>query len=90
MTDVSSFLSKQSDDQERLASLEERTNYAIKLLQSLPCARFAVLEKIGEVFFDDAQQFFIELERQHLEGIILSMFPLPKFVTLSRKKATPW
>ncbi|XP_066922669.1 integrator complex subunit 5-like [Clytia hemisphaerica] len=61
LKDVTSFLSKNDE------KIEERTNYAITLLQSLPCARYAVLEKIGEVFFDEAQRYIVELERQHLE-----------------------
>ena len=69
MQDVTAFLSKQSDEKDRITTLEERTSYAITLLQSLPCARYAVLKKLEEVFFDEAQQYIVSLERQHLEGI---------------------
>ena len=68
LKDVTAFLTKEGDDKDLLASIEERTSYAITLLQSLPCARFAVLEKIGEVFFDEAQRYILDLERQHLAG----------------------
>lgn len=71
LQDVTAFLSKQNDDANRLASLEERTSYAITLLQTLPCARYAVLEKLGEVFFDESQQYIVDVERQQLEGMIL-------------------
>lgn len=74
LKDVTAFLSKQDGDIS--VSIEERTEYAITLLQSLPCARYAVLEKIGEVFFDEAQQYVVELERQHLEGSFFKFFTL--------------
>ena len=67
LKDISSFLSNHKDD--RTASLEERTNCAIILLEALPCARYAVLEKIGEVFFDEAQKYVVELEKLHLAGM---------------------
>lgn len=66
---MNSFLSKHADDKDRLASLEERTDSATILLQLLPCARYAVLEKLGEVFLDEAQKYVVELERQNLDGM---------------------
>lgn len=80
LADVNSFLSKHADDKDRLASLEERTDSATILLQLLPCARYAVLEKLGEVFLDEAQKYVVELERQNLDG-------LPAFIeNVSRKR----
>lgn len=68
MDDISSFLSK-IDDKDLSVSVEDRTECAISLLQSLPCARFAVLEKLGEVFFEEAKHYILEVERQHLSGM---------------------
>jgi len=70
LKDISAFLSSNHlDDKDRSESLEERTNCAIVLLQTIPCARYAVLEKIGEVFFDEAKKYVVELERLHLAGM---------------------
>lgn len=68
LNDISAFLSIHNDDKDA-SSLEDRTNCAIILLESLPCTRYAVLEKIGEVFFDEAQKYVIELEKQHLSNM---------------------
>lgn len=48
--------------------LQEKTKSAIVLLQTLPCARAAVLEQIGEVFHDAAHKYIIEVENQMLLG----------------------
>ena len=69
LKDITAFLSNHIDEKDRTGSLEERTNCAIILLEALPCARYAVLEKIGEVFFDEAQKYVVELERLHLAGM---------------------
>ena len=49
-------------------SLQDKTKSAIVLLQTLPCARGAVLEQIGEVFHEGAQKYIIEVEKQMLSG----------------------
>ena len=54
-------------------NLQERTKSAIVLLRSLPCARSAVLEQIGDVFHEAAQKYVIELESQLLSGLYINI-----------------
>ena len=49
-------------------NLQEKTKSAIILLQTLPCARGAVLDQIGEVFHEAAQKYITEVEKQMLSG----------------------
>ncbi|XP_065646482.1 integrator complex subunit 5 isoform X4 [Hydra vulgaris] len=74
LDDVTLFLSKDSEEQGKAS--EDRTDCATALLQSLPCSRYAVLEKIGEVFFLESQHYIIEVERQHLEDAPPNFEPL--------------
>jgi len=49
-------------------TLQEKTKSAIILLQTLPCARGAVLDQIGEVFHEAAKNYITEVETQMLSG----------------------
>jgi len=68
LEDITSFLGKSLDEADRGANLGERIDSAIVLLQAVPCARYAVLEKLGEAFHDAAKQYIVEMERQQLAG----------------------
>lgn len=46
----------------------EKTQCAIVLLHSLPCARHAVLEQLCDVFHEAVQKYVVEFERQALSG----------------------
>ena len=64
---VQSFLSGE-DINGRALSFVEKTECAIVLLQSLPCARNAVLEQLCAVFHEAVLKYTVQLERQALEG----------------------
>ena len=55
-------------------TLEEKTKSAIILLQTLPCAKGAVLDQIGEVFHEAAKNYITEVETQMLSGLSFSLF----------------
>ena len=46
----------------------ERSQHAIILLRTLPCARAAVLEQICEVFHEAVHKYVLELERQKISA----------------------
>ena len=56
-------------------NLQEKTKSAIFLLQTLPCARVAVLDQIGEVFHEAAQKYITEVEKQMLSGQVYIIIP---------------
>ena len=64
---LQSFLSGQ-DETGKILSNVEKTQCAIVLLHSLPCARHAVLEQLCDVFHEAVQKYMVELERQALSG----------------------
>ncbi|XP_068726857.1 integrator complex subunit 5-like isoform X3 [Montipora capricornis] len=62
-----SFLSG-TDESGKALSNVKKTQSAIVLLHSLPCARHAVLEQLCDVFHEAVQKYVVELERQALSG----------------------
>ena len=64
---LQSFLSGK-DETGKILSNAEKTQCAIALLHSLPCARHAVLEQLCDVFHEAVQKYMVELERQALSG----------------------
>lgn len=64
---LQSFLSGK-DETGKILSNAEKTQCAIALLHSLPCARHAVLEQLCDVFHEAVQKHMVELERQALSG----------------------
>jgi len=62
-----SFLSGKDESGQVLSNVE-KTQCAIVLLHSLPCARHAVLEQLCDVFHEAVQKYVVELERQALSG----------------------
>lgn len=69
---LQSFLSGK-DETGKILSNAEKTQCAIALLHSLPCARHAVLEQLCDVFHEAVQKYMVELERQALSGMSLLM-----------------
>ena len=57
-----------TDESGQVLSNVEKTQCAIVLLHSLPCARHAVLEQLCDVFHEAVQKYVVELERQALSG----------------------
>ncbi|XP_074639555.1 integrator complex subunit 5-like [Acropora palmata] len=66
-TQLNLFLSG-TDESGQILSNVEKTQSAIVLLHSLPCARHAVLEQLCDVFHEAVQKYVVELERQALSG----------------------
>ncbi|KAL9989570.1 hypothetical protein ACROYT_G004133 [Oculina patagonica] len=64
---LQSFLSGK-DESGQILSNVEKTQCAIVLWHSLPCARHAVLEQLCDVFHEAVQKYVVELERQALSG----------------------
>ena len=64
---LQSFLSGK-DESGQILSNVEKTQCAIVLLHSLPCARHAVLEQLCDVFHEAVQKYVVEFERQALSG----------------------
>ena len=64
---LQSFLCGKDESGQALSNVE-KTQCAIVLLHSLPCARHAVLEQLCDVFHEAVQKYAIELERQALCG----------------------
>lgn len=64
---MQSFLSGK-DESGQILSNVEKTQCAIVLWHSLPCARHAVLEQLCDVFHEAVQKYVVELERQALSG----------------------
>lgn len=64
---LQSFLSGK-DVSGQILSNVEKTQCAIVLLHSLPCARHAVLEQLCDVFHEAVQKYVVEFERQALSG----------------------
>ena len=76
-----SFLSGK-DESGQILSNVEKTQCAIVLLHSLPCARHAVLEQLCDVFHEAVQKYVLEFERQALSGE--SFFSIPPQAPLRR------
>ena len=64
---LQSFLNGK-DESGQILSNVEKTQCAIVLLHSLPCARHAVLEQLCDVFHEAVQKYVLEFERQTLSG----------------------
>ena len=73
-----SFLSG-TDESGKALSNVKKTQSAIVLLHSLPCARHAVLEQLCDVFHEAVQKYVVELERQALSGNFVC-FPYSCFI----------
>ena len=58
------------DESGQILSNAAKTQCAIVLLHSLPCARHAVLEQLCDVFHEAVQKYVVEFERQALSGEI--------------------
>ncbi|XP_022786395.1 integrator complex subunit 5-like [Stylophora pistillata] len=71
---LQSFLSGK-DETGKILSNAEKTQCAIALLHSLPCARHAVLEQLCDVFHEAVQKYMVELERQALSGTSVASHP---------------
>ena len=82
---LQSFLSGK-DETGKILSNAEKTQCAIALLHSLPCARHAVLEQLCDVFHEAVQKYMVELERQALSGTFFFYVCLHICLQL----CTPW
>ena len=84
-TQLNLFLSG-TDESGQILSNVEKTQSAIVLLHSLPCARHAVLEQLCDVFHEAVQKYVVELERQALSGqfILNSIFLKVSFVVVKQ------
>ena len=69
---LQSFLNGK-DESGQILSNVEKTQCAIVLLHSLPCARHAVLEQLCDVFHEAVQKYMLEFERQALSGEFFSI-----------------